>query len=74
VGTIPTASWYPLARSGRRATKLAHDETDVISTLPRLDELSESLPEGMLADVLRDLLQGDYVDEPEARFQSSISP
>jgi len=51
---------------------LAYDDTDVISGLPRLEELSESLPEGVLAEVVRELIDRDSIDEPQTPFQNYV--
>jgi hypothetical protein len=51
---------------------LAYDDTDVISGLPRLEDLSDSLPDGVLAEIVRELIDKDSTDEAEAPFQNRI--
>jgi hypothetical protein len=51
---------------------LAHNDADVISKIPRLDELSESLPEGVLAEVIRELIDKDSTGEPQTPFQNYV--
>ena len=52
---------------------LAYDDTDVISGLPRLEDLSDP-PEGVLSEIIADILDRKSADEPQALFQSGISP
>lgn len=56
-----------------RATKLANDGTDVLSRLPVLEDLTD-LPEGVLREIVDSILDEKNTDEPQAVFQSSLSP
>jgi hypothetical protein len=51
---------------------LARDDTDVISRLPRLEELSERLPEGVLAEIVEELINKDSADQPQTPFQNYV--
>ncbi|GAA4458898.1 hypothetical protein [Phytohabitans houttuyneae] len=49
---------------------LAHNDADVISKIPRLEELPD-LPQGVLSEIVRELID---LEEPMAMFDSALSP